>query len=301
MKSIKKKEGFDGQRAIIMPRKIISLQCMNNPVIAEAYITDIGYYPKAKYHYRKRTHGIDQNILIYCVEGRGRAQINNDHYQVNAGDFLIVPASLPHHYEADEDQAWTIYWLHFKGKMSDSICESISRRYNSFKGSVNYSQKRINLFDEIYTNLERGYSNDNITYANMCLWNFMASFLFDNKFNYIVKEQSADITTTAIDFMQQNLDETLTLADISKKVNLSVSHFAAIFHRKTGFAPIEYFNHLKIQKACQYLQFTEDRVNEISSHLGIEDPYYFSRLFKKLMGVSPNEYRKRIQDVKRDG
>jgi AraC-like DNA-binding protein len=126
----------------------------------------------------------------------------------------------------------------------------------------------------------------------MCLWNFMASFLFDSKFNYTVLDHAPDVTSVAIDYMQQQLHRTLSLADIAGKVNLSVSHFAALFHRKTGFAPIEYFNHLKIQKACQYLQFTDDRVNEISDHIGIEDPYYFSRLFKKLMGVSPNEYRK---------
>lgn len=304
MRTIKKKEGFDGQRVIVLPRKILSLQCAGNPVISESYITDIGYFPKARYHYRKRAHGIDQNILIYCIEGSGKARVNDHHYNIAPGDFLIVPASMPHHYAADENQAWTIYWLHFKGRMSDSICESITRKFNSYKGSVTFSSKRIQLFDEIYSNLERGYSNDNITYANMCLWNFMASFLFDNRFHYTSpSEQTDDITSVAIDFMQQRLGNTLTLAEISGKVNLSVSHFAAIFHKKTGFAPIEYFNHLKIQHACQYLQFTEDRINEISNHLGIDDPYYFSRLFKKLMGISPNEYRRRIlaENMKGEG
>jgi AraC family transcriptional regulator of arabinose operon len=56
-----------------------------------------------------------------------------------------------------------------------------------------------------------------------------------------------------------------------------------------------YFNHLKIQKACQYLHFTDDRINQIADQLGIGDSYYFSRLFKKLMGISPVEYRKRIR------
>ncbi|MEP7258807.1 MAG: AraC family transcriptional regulator, partial [Flavitalea sp.] len=192
------------------------------------------------------------------------------------------------------DRAWTIYWMHFKGKIAESICESIIKKFNGYKGSVNYSPKRISLFEEIYSNLERGYSNDNITYANMCFWHFIASFRFDNKFNYISGEIKSEVSTIAIDFMQQHLDRILSLTEIARKVNLSVSHFVAIFHKKTGFAPIEYFNYLKIQKACQYLQFTQDRINEIANHLGIQDSYYFSRLFKKLMGISPNEYRKKI-------
>ncbi|MEP7258813.1 MAG: AraC family ligand binding domain-containing protein, partial [Flavitalea sp.] len=101
MKKIKKKEGFDGQRAITLPRKIISLQCASNPVIGEAYITDIGYYPKAQFHYRRRTHGIAQNILIYCVEGSGQAAINNQEYAISAGEFFIVPELLPHSYGAN--------------------------------------------------------------------------------------------------------------------------------------------------------------------------------------------------------
>ena len=65
MKSIRKKEGFAGQRAIIIPRKILSQQCSNDEVIGSGYITDLGYYPKAQFHYRKRLNGIDQHILIY--------------------------------------------------------------------------------------------------------------------------------------------------------------------------------------------------------------------------------------------
>jgi AraC-like DNA-binding protein len=293
MKIVKKKEGFKGQRAIILPRNIISLQCNDNDIIGQSYITDIGYYPKAQFHYRKRAHGIDQNVLIYCVEGSGSAQIGDNKYSIDPGNFIVIPAGVPHSYAADEDHAWTIYWIHFKGKISDAMSNLMVKEFKGYKGTVNYSEKRTVLFDEIYTNLEKGYGTENIYYANMCLWQFISSFIFDNKFNFITKTATNDISSHAIDFMQKHLDKTLKLSEIAHAVNTSVSHFAAVFRNKTGFAPIEYFNHLKIQKACQYLQFTEDRVREIAYNLGIEDLYYFSRLFKKVMGVSPNEYRKK--------
>ena len=92
--------------------------------------------------------------------------------------------------------------------------------------------------------------------------------------------------------MQQQIGNILTLKQIARFVNLSASHFTAIFHARTGFAPIEYFNHLKIQKACKYIQFTEDRMKEIAYNIGINDCYYFSRLFKQMMGKSPKDYRK---------
>ena len=91
--------------------------------------------------------------------------------------------------------------------------------------------------------------------------------------------------------MQKNIDKLMTLQDFARFANLSVSHFSAIFRERTGYSPIEYFNHLKIQKACQYLLLTQMRVKEIALELGIDDPYYFSRMFSKVMGSSPNDYR----------
>jgi len=101
---------------------------------------------------------------------------------------------------------------------------------------------------------------------------------------------------SAIDFMSKNTDHVINLEDIARTINLSPFHFSSVFKKKTGFTPIEYFNHLKVQKACQYLLFSDLRVKEIAFQSGIDDPYYFSRLFRKVMGTSPNEYReKRIQ------
>src|SRR4051812_34904444 len=94
----RKKEGFEGQKAVVIPRKIISSQCASNSVIGNMYITDIGYYPKAKFHYRERPHGADQHILIYCLEGKGEVSIKKSSYSINAGDFFIVPQKTAHKY-----------------------------------------------------------------------------------------------------------------------------------------------------------------------------------------------------------
>jgi transcriptional regulator GlxA family with amidase domain len=93
-------------------------------------------------------------------------------------------------------------------------------------------------------------------------------------------------------FMKSNLAEKLTLSGIAKEVKLSASHFSLLFRKKTGYAPMEYFIHLRIQKACQLLDSTTYRVSEISEMTGYDDQYYFSRIFKKVMGVSPVNYRK---------
>ena len=288
---LKKKEGFEGQRAIVLPRKIISSFCLNNPVLGGIYVTDIGYYPKARYHFRQRLHGIDQHILIYCIEGKGNARVYKNNYELVPGSFIIIPAGSPHSYGADENNSWTIYWVHFKGATAGAIADTLLKQINGLSGAVTFQQKRIGLFEDMYTCLERGYGNDNLGFTNMCLMHFLSSFIYNDKFNLSETKHGSDEAELSITYMQKNITLPLTLKDIAQSVNLSASHYSAVFKKKTGYAPIEYFNHLKIQKACQFLLFTNLRIKEISFNLGMEDPYYFSRMFNKLMGVSPIQYR----------
>lgn len=289
----RKKEGFQGQKAIVIPRNILVGQCAKNDIINSLYITDIGYYPKAKFHYRERPHGADQHILIFCYEGSGKVTVRKEEHIICAGDFFVLPMKMAHRYAADENNPWSIYWIHFKGTISNSIVSLMQKEAGSHKGFIKYNEKSISFFNEMYDQMERGYSSDNLVYASMCLWHYLTTFIYNNKFTPEGKLKAKDEIDTAIDFLNKRLDKTLSLDEIAAAVNLSSSHFSFLFKKKTGFTVIEYFNHLKIQKACQYILFTNMRIREIALELGISDPYYFSRLFSKVMGMSPNDYREK--------
>jgi AraC-like DNA-binding protein len=290
MTAIRKREGFEGQRAIVLPKKILEV-CAYTPPVNSLYITDIGFYPRAAYHYRERPSGTSQNILIYCTEGKGWLEVPSGKYNVNPNEFLIIPADMPHKYGADDDNPWTIHWVHFKGVNAPSFASLLSRQFKDYVSYSPFLDERAKIFDSIYQSLESGYSLDNLTYCSVSFSYFLASFCFTDKFasaHHTIEKDAVDIS---IEYMQNHLDVPLTLEELASSINLSVSHFSSIFRKKTGYSPVVYFNHLKIQHACRYLQFTSLRINEISSKLGIDDAYYFSRMFTKIMGISPNEYR----------
>ena len=290
---MRKKEGFQGQKAIVLPRNILLKYCEQNKIISNLYITDIGYYPKAKFHYRQRPHGADQHILIYCHAGSGVALIKKQKCEIEAGDFFIVPMKTAHAYNANENNPWTIYWIHFKGNISDSLIELFNKQVKGYKGFIQYDEQSITLFNEMYNRLERGYGIDNLIYCNMCLGHFLTTMIYNDRYEPRSQVKNSDVLEKAIDFLSSNIGEMLTLNKMASAVNLSPSHFSFLFKRKMGFPPIEYFNHLKVQKACQYLLFTDLRVREIALELGIEDPYYFARMFTKVMGLSPKNYREK--------
>lgn len=289
---IRKKEGFEGEHAIIIPPKILE-QCKSAPLTEEFYITDIGYYPKARYHYRNRPEGANEHILIHCVEGRGTATVDDQECHIGPNEFLIIPAYAKHVYRADPAYPWTIYWLHFKGLQSAAISKRLFEKMLTQKNKIIPNDRHFSLFDKIYSTLQQGYSRENIEFIALTLPYFLSAYLLNDRFNDHMDNPAEDISDQAIRFLKNRIAEPTTLKDIADHVHLSVSHFSSIFHKKTGYSPIEYFNHLKIQHACQLLQFTNQRIFEIALAIGIEDPYYFSRLFSTHMGISPKNYRNR--------
>lgn len=292
-KALRKREGFDGQKLIVLPKKIIADFLVKDAITKQVYITDIGYYPKARYHYAERTAGIGQHIIIYCTEGEGWVEYGKKKSALSPSQFIAIPANTPHRYGSTENNPWTIYWIHFKGEIASVIVGLVPQKNEGDKPNLVYNENRIKLFEEICSNLEKGYSVDTLRYINMIFFHFLSSLIYEDKFNYLENKLPADAISSTIDMMQKKLQKNITLNEFASFANLSVSHFSMIFKTKTGYPPIEYFNHLKVQKACQYLSFTKMTIKEMAITLGIIDQYYFSRMFAKLMGISPSEYRKR--------
>lgn len=289
-KKIRKKDGFNGQKAIVLPRQVLRI-CEQDPLISALHITDIGFYPKAQFHYRERENGSPQHILIYCTNGFGWANIEGKKIDIQQDQYLIIPKNVKHKYGADEFNPWSIYWVHFKGAFAEHFIDRLKKKAENFSNSISFNDKRVELFRDIYNTLESGYSVEHLQYINMCFWNYLATFCYPTILELPVKNREDEVDV-AIRYMQDHIHQSLSLQEIANFIHLSSSHFSAIFKKKTGYSPLEYFNHIKIQRACQFLEFTNLHVKELSYQLGFNDPFYFSRLFSKYMGQSPIDYRK---------
>lgn len=269
----------------------IQKKFQQNSITQAMYITDIGYYPKAAYHYCEREKGIAQHVLIYCESGSGWISLHGQKHILNNQEAFILPPNTPHAYGADINNPWSIYWLHFNGtrtNLFNSIIGCVIRINLSDKNRYN---ERIQLFEEMYKNLETNFQVENIEYVSFCLMHFLASLKYIKQFREINKAESSDVIHSSIDFMKDHLEDSLTLNEIAEHAHYSPSHFSNLFLKKTGYSPMKYYNTMKIQSACSYLASSDLKIKEIAFRLGFYDPFHFSKTFHKETGMSPEQYR----------
>lgn len=281
-------EGFLGQKMIVLPPDK-KRRVMNNILSKNLYPTAIGYYPHASYHDRERKTGCEQYILLYCIDGKGWIEMEGHTHILSANTYFIVPKDVPHHYGSSQKEPWSIYWLHFTGEHAQLFYSRYAENTHATEAYIAYDENRIEAFNQLFSAMETDFPKQVTDFIYIKLLQFISSFIYADQ---IMRPEDDDIITRSVSFMKENLKNNYHIKDFAAYVNYSVSHYSELFRRKTGYSPIQYFLQLKIQKSCQYLYFTKLTIKEISREIGFDDPYYFSRMFKKQMGQSPLKYRK---------
>lgn len=260
----------------------------------DLYVTEIGFYPKAAHHYRIRPNGGADHIFIYCINGQGWFEVNGSKKKVAENQFFIIPAGMPHSYGAAESAPWTIYWIHFQGQKAQSLVAPLMRNGCNRIDVSDESriEHRIQLFEEIYAAVESGFTYENMLYSGLCLYHFLGTLLYVKQFRQIgIGKVRGDVVDLAIHYMHENMEKDISMYDLVKLLGYSSSQFNVIFKQRVGIPPKQYYLQLKVREACKYLNFTNMKINQLCYKVGIEDPFYFSRIFTKIMGCSPIEYR----------
>lgn len=96
----------------------------------------------------------------------------------------------------------------------------------------------------------------------------------------------------ACEYVQQNIQGNIKMEDVAALVNLSPAYFSSLFTKKMNQTFSDYIIMVRIKKACGYLENSDMKINEIALAVGLNDVRYFSKLFRKKIGIKPTEYRK---------
>lgn len=286
MNGLKQSDGFQGGTSIVLPRDFLQ-SAERHPLVAPLCITDIGMFPHARYHYIERPQGIEEHILIFCTRGSGYVMADGAKKAVRADSALYIKKGVPHIYAADEKEPWSIFWAHFRGTNAASFFSGCAEGCGVLPVPAAYSSRLMAQFTELIDLFSKGYTPDTMVYSSQVFACMLGTLLFRGG----GASRQETVIEQSVDLMRAHLGQRLTLRRLADAAGLSVTHYSSLFRKKTGFSPIDYFLRLKIHRACQALDTSDLRVNEIAAQVGFSDPYYFSREFSKIMGISPAAYR----------
>ncbi len=264
-----------------------------HPLTRDCYPTAMGYYPQARGHRMQRLRH-DDNLLLYCVDGRGSLEAGGHRYAAGSGDLILLPQGLAHHYAASQSEPWSLYWVHFQGVSSRVFMEYLGYREGRAVVHAGVAPALLASFNSLLAVRRTGYSSRAFINAANQLRHLFTQFAMEANRTRAQHQGNLDLDSIQA-YMQDNIHEPLDLDDLAAVAHLSKFHFSSRYKALTGYSPIKHFLHMKIEYACQLLDSTELSVKAIAAELGYSDPLYFSRLFSKTMGMSPRAYRSSVR------
>ena len=231
--------------------------------------------------------------LQYISGGKAHIQIGGHNYTVQAGDVVIYNAGVLHDERADSECGMSFYNCGIKNFRSPCLPENHFLA-EGFK-PILHSDTMSGTVHAIFHALFEQVSQKNISAGVAChhLLNALLIILEQLPREKIIQRKNFDESFQRYkDFLDANFMENITVEEMSRIANMSVSGFCHHFKKVLGIAPGQYLIRLKIGLAQKLLIGTDKSITAISMELGYNNVSHFNNQFKKFVGTSPQNYRK---------
>ncbi len=236
-----------------------------------------------------RPNGRSDYQILYIYDGLCRILINGEWLMLGSGNLVLFRPFDPQVYNYCKAEDAATCYLHFTGSGCEEIVQKIgfsdSRIINLGK-----SESIFALFEKTTheAKMEHPFSQE------ICSALVLEILYRIGRKNIYLEDKTLLHNQSRIDvarrFMYENYSKDITREDCAKRCNLSVSRFSHIFKEVTGKSPAEFLMDIRMTKAEELLLSTNCSISEIGAMCGFPDSNYFSKTFKKYVGVSPKKY-----------
>lgn len=236
-----------------------------------------------------RVNGRNDYQLLYIANGKAHFLINGNKIEAEKGSVILYSPKDSQEYIYYLDENPDIYWIHFSGSDPQKIIDDSNI---IFKRKINILKRHdyIIIMDKIIQEIQK----KEIDYLNMCNLYIKQLFLLikrsTDENTYINNNINKEIQNI-LDSFEENYNKPLFIAEYAKNHNISICWLIKLFKQQVGITPKDYLINIRLNKAKELLITSEYTINEIAEIVGYEDALYFSRLFKKRIGMSPTQYK----------
>ena len=235
-------------------------------------------------------------LFHYIISGTGTLMADNakgetQTYSIKSGQgFLIFPGQITT-YIADQNLPWEYVWIEFDGLRVKEALDLTELSVNTPVYHSHSKDLREQLMNEMLYIVHHAKESPFHLIGHLYLFlDYLTQSAKSKKLvqsskmsDYYIKE--------AINYIEQNFQNNITIEDIAAVCGINRSYFGKIFRNSIGRSPQEFLMNYRMVKATELLKLTSLSIAEIGSAVGYENQLHFSRAFKTIYGVSPREWR----------
>ncbi len=254
-------------------------------------VNNCGHIASDNELYSSRPNGRADYTVIYVTDGSGFCHLGEEKTPFKKGDLIVWRPMSPLTFGFDGPSSH--YWLHFTGSGAEAL---LARAGINGSGLVHmdHSAELIRLFRSIIFELQMNRTSTPIICEGYLLQLIAAVCNSTAHEGTALGQIRESKIYPALEAMMSDYTENRQLSHYAELCNMSLSHFKAQFKTDVQMSPTAYLIKLKTEHAKNILRFTNLSISEAAYSIGFRDPLYFSRFFKKHIGVSPKKYREEI-------
>lgn len=252
------------------------VNCAGNYITAQPFVTDV-------------LAGRKDFYLLYITDGGMDVYIDSDKLPVKSGDIIIFPPKYHYKYVYDAAAPLSYLWVHFTGSYADRLLsECISDKLPCILSTCG-DNKIIAIFRKIFDIYDAGG-----TFQKQELSCALESLIVSAAVAVRSAEENRSLELS-MRYIHSAFNTDIRIPELAKLESISNSRFISLFKSRTGMTPSEYITNLRMNTACELLLTTDKSVKEVGICVGYDDAHFFSRVFKKHFGISPNLYKTSVK------
>lgn len=256
------------------------------------HLQEVGTLQAKKPHTSKRNNL--SSFLFFIVEnGAGTMTYCGETYSLRQGNCVFLDCSKPYSHSSSKD-LWTLKWAHFYSPTMREIYHKYEQRGGKSVFFAQTPEKYSLLIDELFVSASSAdYVRDmriNEKLAVLLTMLMEESWQDDN--SSVSRSGKRNLSDVKY-YLDTNYTKKITLDDLAEQFFINKFYLTRLFKEQFGFSINTYLMQLRITEAKKLLRFSDFSIEKISRECGLNDANYFSRMFKKVEGISPGEYRKR--------
>lgn len=238
---------------------------------------------------------LDYVLIHSVIEGKGWFRCRERTYELGPGDsFVIVPDEL-HTYQADLRKPWRYRWIAFRGPEANRwlTAAGIDAEHPVLRGGNETALKAMSAVEKMFRRKDWTAEWEAEGWLRLAFGAWARANRPEGPSASAGKKGlAAAEADRAARWLQAQSAHEVSIAQMAKELGYHRTHLTKLFHREMGVSPIQYLQQLRMERA-QALLLEPLSVAEVALAVGYADPLYFSKSFKKHVGCTPTEYRKR--------